>query len=232
MPAGRKPKTVWYDSKYSATTYGTKLLNDILGTQRFNYPKSLYLVMDCLRFWMDSDATVADYFAGSGTTGHAVINLNREDGGERKFILVEMGEYFDTVLLPRIKKVTFSPEWKRRQAEAPRHAGGGRAVAPHRQVRPAGVLRGRAGRHRVRRGGGAHGPGTEHRRLPAQVHAEVGDEAERDAAQRGGADAAVRLPAARPRQRGDAGANGGRGRDLRLPAGAERPHAEGVRRRR
>ena len=55
---------------------------------------------------------VLDYFAGSGTTGHAVINLNREDGGERKFILVEMGQYFDTVLLPRIKKVTFSPEWK------------------------------------------------------------------------------------------------------------------------
>ena len=58
------------------------------------------------------DAVVLDYFAGSGTTGHAVINLNREDGGERKFILVEMGEYFDTVLLPRIKKVTFTPEWK------------------------------------------------------------------------------------------------------------------------
>ena len=57
-------------------------------------------------------ANVLDYFAGSGTTGHAVINLNREDGGQRKFILVEMGEYFDTVLLPRIKKVTFAPEWK------------------------------------------------------------------------------------------------------------------------
>lgn len=55
---------------------------------------------------------VLDYFAGSGTTGHAVINLNREDGGRRRFILVEMGEYFDTVLLPRIKKVAFSPEWK------------------------------------------------------------------------------------------------------------------------
>ena len=53
-----------------------------------------------------------DYFAGSGTTGHAVINLNREDGGQRKFILVEMGDYFDTVLVPRIKKVTFTPEWK------------------------------------------------------------------------------------------------------------------------
>jgi len=53
-----------------------------------------------------------DFFAGSATTGHAVINLNREDGGRRKFILVEMGDYFDTVLLPRIKKVTFTPEWK------------------------------------------------------------------------------------------------------------------------
>ena len=55
---------------------------------------------------------VMDYFAGSGTTGHAVMNINREDGGNRKFILVEMGQYFDTVLLPRIKKVMFTPEWK------------------------------------------------------------------------------------------------------------------------
>ena len=60
----------------------------------------------------ERDDLVLDYFAGSGTTGHAVINLNREDGGQRRFILVEMGEYFDTVLLPRIKKVTYSPEWK------------------------------------------------------------------------------------------------------------------------
>ena len=55
---------------------------------------------------------VLDYFAGSGTTAHAVINLNREDGGKRKFILVEIADYFDTVLLPRLKKVTFTPEWK------------------------------------------------------------------------------------------------------------------------
>jgi len=55
---------------------------------------------------------VLDFFAGSGTTGHAVIKLNREDGGRRKFILVEMAQYFDTVLLPRIKKVIFTPEWK------------------------------------------------------------------------------------------------------------------------
>jgi len=55
---------------------------------------------------------VFDYFAGSGTTGHAIINLNREDNGNRKFILVELGDYFDSILVPRIKKVTFTPEWK------------------------------------------------------------------------------------------------------------------------
>ncbi|MEW6448795.1 MAG: site-specific DNA-methyltransferase [Bacillota bacterium] len=60
----------------------------------------------------DEVSVILDFFAGSGTTGHAVINLNREDGGRRKFILVEMGEYFDTVLLPRIAKVMYTPEWK------------------------------------------------------------------------------------------------------------------------
>lgn len=55
---------------------------------------------------------ILDHFAGSGTTGHAVISLNQEDGGQRGFVLVEMGEHFETILLPRIKKVTFTPEWK------------------------------------------------------------------------------------------------------------------------
>ena len=55
---------------------------------------------------------VLDHFAGSGTTGHAIMNLNREDGANRKFILVEMGGEFNTVLLPRIKKVTYTPAWK------------------------------------------------------------------------------------------------------------------------
>lgn len=55
---------------------------------------------------------IFDFFAGSGTTAHAVMNLNREDGGKRKYILVEMGEYFSTVILPRIKKVVFNSKWK------------------------------------------------------------------------------------------------------------------------
>ena len=61
---------------------------------------------------MNKNSHILDYFAGSGTTAHAAIDLNREDGGQRKFILVEMGEYFSTVLLPRIKKVMYAPEWK------------------------------------------------------------------------------------------------------------------------
>jgi len=56
--------------------------------------------------------TILDYFAGSGPTAHAVINLNREDGGNRKYILIEMADYFDTVLIPRIKKVIYSKNWK------------------------------------------------------------------------------------------------------------------------
>ena len=61
---------------------------------------------------MPKDGSVIDYFAGSGTTGHAVIELNRQDNGNRKYILVEMGEYFSTATHPRIKKAVYSPEWK------------------------------------------------------------------------------------------------------------------------
>lgn len=61
---------------------------------------------------VERDDMVLDHFAGSGTTGHAIINLNREEGGMRKFILAEVDKCFDVILLPRIKKVTFTPEWK------------------------------------------------------------------------------------------------------------------------
>jgi adenine-specific DNA-methyltransferase len=104
----------WVDTRYNAGTFGANLLKDISGfSNHFSYPKSIHTVGDALfSAGLDDQAIILDYFAGSGTTGHAVINLNREDGGQRKFILVEMGGYFDTVLLPRLKKVTFSPEWK------------------------------------------------------------------------------------------------------------------------
>ena len=84
---------------------------DVMGLDfPYCHPVSLYQELVAAAT-LDS-GIVLDYFAGSGTTGHAVINLNREDGGRRKFILVEMADYFDTVLLPRIKKVAFTPQWK------------------------------------------------------------------------------------------------------------------------
>lgn len=111
---GALPLTWWDKKEYSATEYGTNLLTDIFGrVGEFSFPKALHLVEDCLRASsLGENGTVLDFFGGSGTTAHAVIRLNIEDDGERKYILVEMGEYFDTVLLPRIKKITFSPEWK------------------------------------------------------------------------------------------------------------------------
>ena len=107
------PKTWWDDRKYASANQGPRALKDVFGDRNFDFAKAVGLVEDCIRAsGCELQSTALDYFAGSGTTGHAVINLNREDGGQRKFILVEMGEYFDTVLLPRIKKVTFSPEWR------------------------------------------------------------------------------------------------------------------------
>ncbi|MDA3822993.1 MAG: DNA methyltransferase, partial [Bacteroidales bacterium] len=113
QPKGKKPKTLWSDSKYSATTHGSKFLLDLLGSGlHFSYPKSIHLTTDAISSWADENAIVLDYFAGSGTTGHAVINLNREDNGNRKYILVEMGQYFTTALKPRIQKVIYSQEWE------------------------------------------------------------------------------------------------------------------------
>ena len=112
---GRKPKTIWADSKYDASSHGTILLHQILGRRKlFSYPKSFYSTLDALRCGIagTEDATVLDYFAGSGTTGHAVIELNKTNDARRKYVLVEMGEYFDTVLVPRIKKVVYSKDWK------------------------------------------------------------------------------------------------------------------------
>ena len=110
---GLSPFTIWDDAKYSATEHGTALLKKIFGEQEtFSYPKSIYAVEDCLRVSkVGANDSVIDYFAGSGTTGHAVINLNREDKGHRKYILCEMGEYFNSVTKPRIQKVIYSKDW-------------------------------------------------------------------------------------------------------------------------
>jgi len=103
----------WIGADFNAGTNGTSVLDAMgLGAQ-FDYPKSVKTLEQS--FWMQSfgkkDFTVLDYFGGSGTTGHAVISLNRQDGGKRKYVLVEQGQYFDTVLQPRIQKAIYSSSW-------------------------------------------------------------------------------------------------------------------------
>ncbi|HHE9443189.1 TPA: site-specific DNA-methyltransferase [Haemophilus influenzae 10810] len=88
------------------------------------YPKPVSLMKYILNFHSDN-SLILDYFAGSGTTAHAVINLNREDDGNRKYILVEQGEYFDSVLKPRVQKVIFAKEWKDGKPQADNGVFGG-----------------------------------------------------------------------------------------------------------
>lgn len=101
------PKSIWVGDKYDASSKGTNILENIIPNNPFNYPKSLYTVEDNIIVGSSSEGLVLDFFAGSGTTGHAVIELNRSNNCNRKYILVEMGEYFNSVTLPRIKKVIY-----------------------------------------------------------------------------------------------------------------------------
>ncbi|GAU09092.1 DNA methyltransferase [Desulfoplanes formicivorans] len=88
-------------------------LHQILGEQYVvSYPKPSKLITLLFAASRHNEGVWMDYYAGSGTSGHAVINLNRGDGGKRKYILVEMSDYFDTVLKPRIAKVVYSKDWK------------------------------------------------------------------------------------------------------------------------
>lgn len=104
----------WTNARHNAGIYGANLLRDILGERNaFSYPKSVHTVADAIYAASHDDHTyVMDYFAGSGTTGHAVLNLNREDNKKRRFILVEMGDYFDNVMTVRLKKILYSENWK------------------------------------------------------------------------------------------------------------------------
>lgn len=96
-------KTVWIDKKYDANEYGTKILTSLIGGNPFSYPKSLYTVIDCLLAVVkdDEEAIILDFFAGSGTTGHAVSEINKLYGGNRKFILVEQMDYIESVTVKR-----------------------------------------------------------------------------------------------------------------------------------
>jgi adenine-specific DNA-methyltransferase len=91
---------------------GSRVVDRLFGNKAFAYPKPLSLIRSLVRASTRNDDMVADFFAGSGTTGHAVLDMNREDGGRRRYVLVEMGTHFASVLKPRIERVVYSRDWR------------------------------------------------------------------------------------------------------------------------
>ncbi|MBC7195948.1 MAG: site-specific DNA-methyltransferase, partial [Deferribacterales bacterium] len=104
--------TLWNDLE-SQKKANEDLNSNLFSVKVFDNPKPVSLVEKILRISnKEDDQITLDFFAGSGTTAHAVMKLNKEDGGRRKFILVEMADCFDTVIIPRIKKLAYSFNWK------------------------------------------------------------------------------------------------------------------------
>lgn len=117
-------KNVWTNKRYFSEFNGTNLVKEILGDKVFDYPKSLYLLEDILKIVSRKNSIVLDFFAGSGTTGHAVLELNKQDGGNRKFILCTNNEnnICEEVTYERIKRVIKG--YKNRKGEEVEGLGG------------------------------------------------------------------------------------------------------------
>ena len=108
------PITWWDKNEYASANYGAAELKELFNSKPFDFPKARKLVLDCIRAAgaIESQSIVLDFFPGSGTTFDAVQRLNKDDDGSRKCILIEQGEYVYTGIVPRIKKVAYSFDWK------------------------------------------------------------------------------------------------------------------------
>ena len=100
----KKPKSLFYKPEYSSGN-GTAVLKQVFGSKVFNNPKPIHLLADLIGLATEQDDIVLDSFAGSGTTAHAVLALNREDGGNGKFILIECEDYADSITAERVRRV-------------------------------------------------------------------------------------------------------------------------------
>ncbi|EDP74654.1 DNA methyltransferase [Hydrogenivirga sp. 128-5-R1-1] len=152
--------TIWDNKKYNAKKYGTELIKN-MGTDEFKFPKSVWTVHDSIKISSNPDSLILDFFAGSGTTAHAVALLNTKEAKSiideilekkkklndvktektrkekeeeiraleeklrsiefenRRYILVEINDYFDTVIIPRIKRLMYSLVWKEGKPQYP-----------------------------------------------------------------------------------------------------------------
>jgi len=112
---GVTPMTIWTYQEVGHNQEGMQQLKNLINdtnTLLGVTPKPTRLLSRVINLGTETDSLVLDFFAGSGTTGQAAIELNREDDGQRKFIMVEINEYFNNVLLPRLQKIIYCPEWK------------------------------------------------------------------------------------------------------------------------
>jgi adenine-specific DNA-methyltransferase len=120
IPGGKatRPSTVWRESKHDAGAYGTSMLRSLIPGRAFPFPKSLYAVEDSLRLFVGDkpNAVILDFFSGSGTTAHAVMRLNKQDGGNRQCISVTNNEVGadESIELRKQKHRPGDPEWEER----------------------------------------------------------------------------------------------------------------------
>jgi len=104
-------RSVWEDA--GTNDEASLLLRELFGQAKiYSTPKPTSLIEKIMRYSVLDGDSIFDFFAGSGTTAHAVMKLNKEEEGKRKYILVEMANYFDTVMIPRLKKICYSSNWK------------------------------------------------------------------------------------------------------------------------
>ena len=115
------PTTWWDRGEYASSNHGAAELKELFGAKPFDFPKAQDLVRDCLcaAGGGEPGALVLDFFAGSGTTAHALIDMSRHDGERRRYVLVEAGEHMRDVIVPRIKKAVFSATWKEGRPRGP-----------------------------------------------------------------------------------------------------------------
>ena len=103
---GRVPESIWFGNDVETTRDANRLLKTLFQSEiPFNTPKPTKLIERIIQLSANTNDIILDSFAGSGTTAHAVLNLNKQDGGNRKFILIEMEDYSDTITAERIKRV-------------------------------------------------------------------------------------------------------------------------------
>jgi adenine-specific DNA-methyltransferase len=115
MDANALPTSWWDKKEYASANFGAAQLKELFGVKNFDFPKAKGLVKNAILACVGKEQgqkVVLDFFAGSGTTAHAVNDIRREINPDVRFIIVDQGEYFETLIKPRVQKTLYCPTWK------------------------------------------------------------------------------------------------------------------------